>query len=320
MLRSPDLTRRFQELLRSAVKTGAGHFAIGPRQLYILPSRYGLMYAALLIAMLIGSINYANNLGFLLTFFLAAIGIITMVHSWLNLLDLQLQIHRLQPVFAGQPLLLKVEVFNASDRMRGSLRITAAGFESSFVEQDIEPDSNLLFILSLPTKRRGPVSISQLKISSHFPFGLFTAWCYVRQPVNAIVYPQPSLPYPLQFSYADENSANGSRGEGNEDFHSHRNYFVSDSPRHIDWKVFAREKGLKVKQFAGSETATLWFSLEQFRDKPLEQAISLLTRGIIEADKNGFEYGLILAGEAIPLATGHQQKQRCLKALALFGL
>lgn len=320
MLRFPDLASRFQGLLRSAEKTGAGHFVTGPRQLYILPSRYGLMYAALLIAMLIGSINYANNLGFLLTFFLGAIGIIAMVHSWLNLLDLQIQIHRLQPVFAGQPLHLKIEVFNSADRMRGGLKIAAAGFEMSAVEQDLEPDSNLQFILDVPTKRRGWFSISHLKISSQFPFGLFTAWCYVRQPVDTIVYPQPALPYPLQFSYADDNSAGGSRGEGNEDFHSHRNYFVSDSPRHIDWKVFAREKGLKVKQFAGSETATLWFSLDQFPDKPLEQALSLLTRGIIEADKNGFEYGLILANETIPVAGGLQHKQQCLKALAVFGL
>jgi hypothetical protein len=43
---------------------------IGTRQIYIIPSRYGFGYALLLLLMWIGSINYANNLGLLLTFLL----------------------------------------------------------------------------------------------------------------------------------------------------------------------------------------------------------------------------------------------------------
>ncbi|HWU82526.1 MAG TPA: hypothetical protein VN063_03450, partial [Methylophilaceae bacterium] len=37
------------------------------RHIYILPTRYGLLYGVILIGMLIGSINYTLSLGFFLT-------------------------------------------------------------------------------------------------------------------------------------------------------------------------------------------------------------------------------------------------------------
>ena len=38
------------------------------RHIYILPTRFGWLYALLLIALLIGSINYSLSLGFAMTF------------------------------------------------------------------------------------------------------------------------------------------------------------------------------------------------------------------------------------------------------------
>ena len=40
------------------------------RRIYILPTRFGLVFGALVFAMLLGSLNYGASLGFVLTFLL----------------------------------------------------------------------------------------------------------------------------------------------------------------------------------------------------------------------------------------------------------
>ena len=71
------------------------------RQLYILPTRYGALYACMLLAMLAGAINYTLSLGFALTFLLAGLGLVAMLHAWRNLAGITLEIAKAEPVFAG---------------------------------------------------------------------------------------------------------------------------------------------------------------------------------------------------------------------------
>ena len=46
------------------------------RNIYILPTRAGLMFAATLMVLLLASINYQLNLGYVLTFLLAGSGVV----------------------------------------------------------------------------------------------------------------------------------------------------------------------------------------------------------------------------------------------------
>ena len=48
------------------------------RNVYILPTRPGLMLVATLLVLLVASINYQLNLGYLLTFLLAGSGVVAM--------------------------------------------------------------------------------------------------------------------------------------------------------------------------------------------------------------------------------------------------
>ena len=72
------------------------------RRLYILPTRYGLLYACMLLAMIAGAINYTLSLGFALAFLLAGMGLVAMLQAWRNLAGLDFAFSRASPVFAGQ--------------------------------------------------------------------------------------------------------------------------------------------------------------------------------------------------------------------------
>ncbi len=47
-------------------------------RIYILPTGLGVAFGVMLFAMLLGSLNYANNLGLALTFLLAALALVAM--------------------------------------------------------------------------------------------------------------------------------------------------------------------------------------------------------------------------------------------------
>ena len=51
-----------------------------PGRVYILPTGVGLVFGIMGFAMLLGSMNYNNNLSFVLTFLLAGLGFVSM-HS-----------------------------------------------------------------------------------------------------------------------------------------------------------------------------------------------------------------------------------------------
>ena len=50
-----------------------------------MPTRHGMLYAMMLIAMLFGSTNYGSNPGFMLTFLLAGLGMAAHIAEYVGL-------------------------------------------------------------------------------------------------------------------------------------------------------------------------------------------------------------------------------------------
>ena len=72
------------------------------KRIYILPTRYGVLFTLLLLIMLIGSINYNNSLGFALTFLMGSVAIISMLHIHRNLSGVEIKTGTTRSVFSGQ--------------------------------------------------------------------------------------------------------------------------------------------------------------------------------------------------------------------------
>ena len=86
------------------------------------------------------------------------------------------------------------------------------------------------------------------------------------------------------------------------------------------WKAYARSTQLLSKQFAGADTSSQWFDIDEIPDGDVESRLSILTRWIIDADRTREDYGLRLHGTVFPPAHGDGHRRRCLEALALYGL
>jgi uncharacterized protein (DUF58 family) len=307
----------FRRLLR-CVPVGPDDSArVGARQIYILPTSTGLWYATAVMVMFIGSLNYQNNLGLLFAFFLIAVGITAMHHCWFNLLGLTVTVRPGPPVFAGDITTFEVVIRNETTRSRYDLRL--GGLPEGLLAVCLEGLEQRILPCGRPTRRRGWLQLHQVTLETRHPMRLFRAWCYVGTRAVALVYPNPaSLAPPLETFGGGSVSASPASGNGRDDYLGPRPYHRGDSPRHLDWKALARERGLIVKQFGAEGGQDLWIDWAQLATPDAEIRISLLARQVLEAATANLRFGLRLPGVEVALGHGEAHYGSCLKELALW--
>ena len=95
---SAATSRRVQRWARKRQGIDAPVTRLQSRRVYILPTGVGLVFALMAFAMLLGSMNYNNNLSFLLTFVLIGLGFVSMHQCQRNLVGLEVSFAGTDPV------------------------------------------------------------------------------------------------------------------------------------------------------------------------------------------------------------------------------
>lgn len=291
---------------------------LGRRRLYILPTRAGMIFAALVLTMVIAGLNYGNSLALLLAFLLAGFGLVAMHQCHRNLLGLSLLEAAAHPLFAGTAGGLRLTVENPSPLAR--YRIETAVQGEAAVVLDLPAQRRAHMDLPLRAARRGLQRIDRLRVSSSHPFGLFHAWTWVHAPIVVIVYPRPAGTLPLP---ADRGVISGARprgAAGTDEWVGLRPFRDGDSPRQVAWKAYAREAPMLVKEYTSGGSQLRILSLEAARQPDIESRLEQLARWAVDAEAAGDLYGLELPGERIAAHRGPDHRHRCLAALALHGL
>ncbi len=313
------LQARAAEWARRRQGPDAMDVTLARRRIYILPTRYGLVFAVLVFAMLLGSMNYSTSLGFALAFLLAGLGLVALHHCHANLLGTRLRFAAARPVFAGQEARFQIEVSNGGALPKYEIELEAAGVQTPPV--DLEPGAAQVLELGLPTQRRGWISLPRLSVATRHPGNLSRAWTWVHMDAHCLVYPAPApLGRPVPRSANPTESGGIAQAHGNADFAGLRDAVPGDPPRRIAWKAYARTGALLVKQFAGAEAAAEVFEWESLPELGPEQRLSQLARWCLDAHAAGLGFGLALPGRHIGPGTGERQLHECLAALALFDL
>jgi uncharacterized protein (DUF58 family) len=295
-----------------------GQARVGRRHIYILPTGFGVVLGGALSLMLLGSLNYQNNLGLLFTFLMGSVALVGMHHTWFNLLGLKVSARGGSPVFAGQDAAFGVTLSQDTSRRRPDLGVRAAGERTAPV--GLEPGGSVTVGIRLGTRRRGVQQLKFVEVETRYPLGLFRAWCYARTDARVLVYPKPAARGPVPaLAPAYRPSAAGDLGVGADEFVGPRDYRPGDSPRRLDWKALARERGLVVKQFGGDRAAQIWLDWSHLPAVETEARLSLLCRQVLDAEEAGLTYGLRLPERTVPMGHGDAHKHRCLEALANFG-
>lgn len=313
-----DEAKYFWLHLLKRSRAESGTVTLNQRRVYIIPTRSGLFFALVLLAMLIGAINYQNSLAFALTFLLAGLGIVSMVHAVRNLYGLRIHAGHPRPAFVGELASFPINVENSGDQQRIALKMYLP--DQPPLTFDLEENGGRWIELHFPSTRRGHLKPGRITLYSRFPLGLFHAWSYLHLDMPCLIYPRPDSDGELPPLSAQEEGTGNAQQHGNDDFTSLRPYHLGDSMRHVHWKALAREQGMLTKQFTSGSNEELWLHWDLLGSLGTEARLSRLTRQVLEADRLGFAYGLALPDQQIPPARGDAHRHRCLEALALFGL
>ena len=310
------LKQKFRSwLFRPRIELGT--ITLTQRRIFILPTRQGLTLGLVLIAMMLGNINYNLSLGYVLTFLLAMMAVISILHAFRNLAHLEIRAGRTEPVFCGETAHFMLYFNNPSKLARYQLCLKDSS--GNILTLDVAPNQSSAIAFPIPAMQRGWLQAGRLTLYTEFPLGLFHAWSYLHFDTRCLIYPKPLAGAPLPLgNYPD---GVGKRSvAGDDDFVGLRRYVPGDALPRIAWKAFAREQGLQVKQFSTPLGEEVWLDFSAAPGRNEEAKLARMTRWILDAEAQGLRYGLRLPDGELAPANGIVQRDECLRRIALFNL
>lgn len=288
--------------------------AVANRQIFILPSRFGITGAGVALALLLVALNYQSSPVFLLAFFLGSLLQTAMVITHQHLRGLVISDIAVDPVFAGEAPCLRIRVSNLRRRARPGLQCFGGEHGSrSLTLQSGDTDS---LTVDLPASGRGRHQLQRLGLACTEPFGTFRAWSRL-QPVDYIVYPRPAADAPPPPGFAGHGGS-GTKHAQPDDFAGLARYRPGDRPGQIAWLAYARSGELERKHFAGGGTSIHWLDFSEVPGTDTEKRLSILTSWCLAAEHSQQPWGLRLPGHRIAAGKGPRHLAACLRALALF--
>ncbi|KKW67200.1 hypothetical protein AAV94_11815 [Lampropedia cohaerens] len=295
------------------------------RNLYVLPTGTGWMLAVTCTLLLVASVNYQINLGFLFTFMLAGVTFVSILVAHGNLRGLTLRAQPAAPAFAHQAPVLTLHVDSgpaARKRFAVQLQVRDAA-DSCGQVLDLAPGEQALVELPLPPLPRGLHACPVITVQTHYPLGAFRLWSLWQPATQLLIYPAPepnapALPHSRSAGLAGVAST---RAEAFE-YDGFRAYQRGDPMRTILWKktatALATGHGDWVRRDQAQTGATeLWLDHAATGLQQPEAVLARLCAWVLQADAAGLRYGLRLPGHQLAPDAGAAHRHACLRALAL---
>lgn len=322
---------------REARQPRTDRLALTQRNLYILPTASGWLFALLLLALLLASINYQLNLGHLLTFSLASAGLVALHATHAALRGLELELVSAEPVFAGERLELQIRLDDRHPARRpwrfGRHGIVLRWRELASADAvaprstGVPEGGSVTVRLERPTSRRGAQTLPPLEIESRFPLGLFRAWAVWRIAREPLVWPAPepdAPPLPEPLDHGDPGPRRLARPGAEDGESGMRAWRRGDRPSQVLWKQSARSLAgggtLLVRDPPPRPEPGRELRLEAAQLASLDDEARLrrLCAWVLEAELQQRRWELVLGALHIGPGGGTAQRRAALDALALW--
>jgi uncharacterized protein (DUF58 family) len=287
------------------------------RRIYIVPTRAGWSFAALIIIMFAAGMNYGNGLALLLTFWLASFALTAMIQTQRSLSGARLLTITASPTFAGTPLQLDLRM-ESHRSVADIVARTEDGAACSTFVGDAASVTGADLRFAIPTSQRGIWHLPVLRLESRAPYGLFRTWTWLRADAQTVVYPRPwgASAVPESPGATDGSLQHGS---GQDEFAWLRPFREGDSPRQVAWKAYARGAPLLVREYSSNAAAVHEFDFSALHGMDVEARLSQLCRWVVDAAARSEAWTLRLPDSVASSGAGAEHRQRCLAQLALFG-
>lgn len=325
-----QIRKRFRQWWQSRLPL-TDTWTLTQRNVYILPTRAGWMLAATLLVLLIASINYQLNLGYLLTFMLAGAAVVGMhvTHGNLRGLTMNLIAGRadsmsanssIGQIFAGSIAQIEVRLSHERKSQRPSIGLALLddAHEPHWAWTDVAAQGSSTVHVAFKADQRGLRRVPDLQAETRYPLGTFRVWTVWRPKSEVLVYPAPE-PHAPPLPPGEPRSGGGGAAKMQQsgEFDGVRAYRRGDPLKLVVWKKAAKSDELVSRDTQQNQRYELWLDYAACATIEHEAKLSRLTAWVIAADKLGSDYGLRIPGREIKPSTGETHKRACLEALAL---
>lgn len=306
-------TRKVQSWLSKRLPV-SDDIVLGQKNIFILPTAYGLVYLVFVIIVFVVAVNFENSIVYGFCFLLASIFITTLMNTFTNLAGLRCSTKKMLTCFANEKSMIYLYVSSQGKSSHHGIQVEWQGqlqHTFSLAENSLSPSKKLAF--EFTAHYRGRIPQQRLRVSTTYPLGLVRAWSWVRPDWDVLVYPEPiakTLPSQQQQLEPDFDK---------DDFKGLRDFQVGDSLHHIAWSTLAKGQGLHVKVFENETALEKWFCWSDLPNSlDIETRLSILCAWLLDAESKDGTYGLKLPLRTIELDRGHRHQTQCLSALALY--
>ncbi len=297
---------------------------LNSRQVFVLPTKVGFAFIALLLIILLVGINYQNNLAYGLCFMLSALFFLTIIHTCVNLSNLKIINLGAEPAFLGEMVSFKLRLETLKGKTKQAIAIGWTDYDEIKSGQlqwvDVDGISGVELLLTQTAQRRGFFYPGNIYIETRFPLGLFVTWIRIDPLFKAVVYPKPVEGGLSMLGLAgDEDEGANAVGRGVDDFQGLRSYQPGDSMRLVNWKSFSKGQGVFVKDFTALVGKEPWLDFEQ-AEGSIEERLSVLCFWALKMEKEQQPYGLRMPNYELSPALGEHHKKEVLTILAMYGI
>ncbi|MFQ3208517.1 MAG: hypothetical protein ACI9IT_002684 [Glaciecola sp.] len=285
---------------------------------FILPTRFGWAIAGLMSCLFILGTNYQNNIILMFCYFVFALLLLALFHSYVNFVQFHITFRPISNSFANQHVQLQLDLSHKANRTGLHSLSNIAIFSKHYpVYEYLEDGVNTIVIRQFS---RGLHDLQRVSVESIFPFGLFKCWSHLSVHGHFLVYPAPiACSLKLRQLHSKGNTGNKSGvAVTSEDLQGIRDYRDSDPIHHVSWKHFAKGQGLLSKDFSERSAISGWLHFSDYFNGNIEYALSEVTFQILELSKQEANFGFSIGKQQIMPNTGAQHQRQCLKAAALY--
>ncbi len=318
------LRQRFQTWFQSRIPM-RDSTTLTQRNVYILPTAPGFMLGATLLVLLIASINYQLNLGYVLTFLLTGSAVVGMHVCHGTLRGITMNLIAPDAQFVGANVTIGISILSKRRSVRHGIGLAVLGTDH-WSWTDIPAQSSAKVQIAFQPQRRGLHRVPPLTAETRFPLGTFRVWTVWRPAAQVLVYPAPELhPPPLPPGEPRAGGAAATHQQSTGEFDGVRAYRRGDPLKLVVWKKVAKADELVSRDAQQVQRFELWLDLAQAGKSSktgagsalLEHALSRLCAWVLLAERQGLQYGLRLPGQEISPGSGEAHKKNCLQALAM---